>query len=240
MYVETEHFLGRGRYNVVYKIPHTVKEVFLPDGLIGKLECSFQKRNQIDYTNAARLSLEKESELLKVIDHANIVKCFGWMTISFDEHNIPKTVMLLQKCRRETLNDVVMSDNYAYPKPTVVVWCAAQLIQVLIYLRANKIVHKDITLKNILISEETMVENRFILKLKLCDFEDALVHNETPEAFADVRNGIHNSPEIWTNVMVGDFLRIGKVLWSAYYRREFPNSRPRQPSVEPRLQEGLQ
>ena len=97
--------------------------------------------------NKAMLCLENEYDILKKLDHPNIVKCFGWANIDEREG------ILLEFIDGFSLSESIDEKlTFDFDK----------LEKVLEYLHNRCIVHNDITQKNIMIDNK---EN-----LKLIDF----------------------------------------------------------------------
>ncbi|KAI6237722.1 Tyrosine-protein kinase [Aphelenchoides besseyi] len=144
-----ENTLGAGNFCVVYRgklrrngdqinvavkvCKHTVKERKIPD--------------EIEKVDKARLELIQEGQLMRSVRHANVIKFYG---IAFD--TLPVKIVMELCCGGSVEKLLqVFTDQISVPERVKIAREAAKGLE---YLHSKDIVHRDLAVRNILISSQ--------------------------------------------------------------------------------------
>ena len=145
--------LGKGRFGLCYKCC----------GIIDKKKKIYAAK-EIDVENSPKDKIENEIVIYKELGHKNIVKLYD--NFSYNK----KYYLMFEYCENKDLSSLLKKRRKL--KEIEVQYYIYQLIQALIHLQERNIIHRDIKLQNIFLTEK--------LELKLGDFGLArkLMHSE--------------------------------------------------------------
>ena len=135
--------LGKGRFGLCYKCC----------GIIDKKKKIYAAK-EIDVENSPKDKIENEIVIYKELGHKNIVKLYD--NFSYNK----KYYLMFEYCENKDLSSLLKKRRKL--KEIEVQYYIYQLIQALIHLQERNIIHRDIKLENIFLTEK--------LELKLGDF----------------------------------------------------------------------
>ena len=104
--------------------------------------------------NKAKAKLMSEIKIHRCLKHKNIVQFHNF----FDDDN--RIYIMLEICENNSLHE--MLDKRKTLEELEVQYFARAIIQMLIFLRSKRIIHRDLKLGNILLSNQ--------MEIKICDF----------------------------------------------------------------------
>ena len=140
--------LGEGSYGRVYLVSHKMIGAFRAMKII-------QKVDNIDENNV--LEILNEINVLKKIDHPNIIKLFEFY---FQNNNY---YLITENCSGGELFELVNDTQFTEPQVAYIMY---QLFSAINYCHKMRIIHRDLKPENILITKNN---NNFI-DIKICDF----------------------------------------------------------------------
>ncbi|CAJ0924151.1 unnamed protein product, partial [Mesorhabditis belari] len=150
--------IGNGAFGCVYLFRN-------PTFVVKVMQCEgdrFQQATKRKYSQA-------EGEILKKLDHPNIIRSFR--TLEILHHDQMSFAIVMEFCELGSLDQIVFTPKYIYTMKTVVEW-STQLFSALIYLHEmHRLTHRDVKPENILVTGD------FILKL--ADFGTAKKNDNT-------------------------------------------------------------
>ena len=179
-YSYNNNYIGQGSFSKVYKglddknNNYAIKKIY--------------KKNDIKYLNL----IEKEIEIMKKLNHKNIVKLY-------DEIYTEKYIYLIMELCDNDLNTYIHNNDLS---ENIIKNIMKQLIEVLKYIMDNNIVHRDLKPHNILINKDNT--------LKLADFGFAKEFKETLLTNTICGSPLYMAPELLNN----DKYNIKSDLWS--------------------------
>ena len=145
--------LGEGAFGEVHLVKHNLTKAIRAMKVIKKRD-DFENDNDQDLLN--------EINVLKKIDHPNVIKIFEFY---IDKENY---YLITEYCSGGDLFSVVTEHNLSEMKVAYIMY---QLFSALNYCHKMKIIHRDLKPENILIAKN---ENDF-LRIKICDFGTAQI-----------------------------------------------------------------
>ncbi|OMJ84731.1 hypothetical protein SteCoe_14122 [Stentor coeruleus] len=128
-------------------------------------------------------SLKNEIEILKNLDHPNIIKIFD------DFEDQKHFYFIMEKCQGGDLNSLIPKKNFF--TEVFIVKILKQLLSALSYLHDNNIVHRDIKLENILFLKDKDYE-----KIKIIDFGVAQYYQDNKFMTVSVGTLLYTAPEV--------------------------------------------
>ncbi|CAJ0936280.1 unnamed protein product, partial [Mesorhabditis belari] len=150
--------IGNGAFGCVYLFRN-------PTFVVKVMQCEgdrFQQATKRKYSQA-------EGEILRKLDHPNIIRSFR--TLEILHHDQMSFAIVMEFCELGSLDQIVFTPKYIYTMKTVVEW-STQLFSALIYLHEmHRLTHRDVKPENILVTGD------FILKL--ADFGTAKKNDNT-------------------------------------------------------------
>ena len=170
--------LGEGSYGVVYLVNNTLTNTKVTMKKIIKI-----KENIID-----NLEIKNEIEILRKLDHPNIVKIIEYFE-SKDAYYI-----ITEYCEKGELYGYIKNE-YSEKQLAVLFY---QVFSGLVYLHDNNIFHRDIKLENILISEieKDLKTSQQFFWIKIIDFGTAKIFRQNKRERAIVGSSYYIAPEV--------------------------------------------
>jgi len=159
-------FLGKGGYALCYKVYDPNAKTYYAAKVVSK--------RKIYLSQTSKRFFEKELEIHKNIDHPNIVKFIDNFEI-INNQGEELFIIILELCG-ESLSSFLRREK-RFDENKVKIYLT-QIISALRYLHSKGIVHRDIKLGNMLLSEN---------RIKLCDFGMA-------DYVAQISNNICGTP----------------------------------------------
>ncbi len=165
--------IGKGSFSSVYAAHHI-------DNKSSTYAIKVIKMKKI--SEHIREKIEQEVEILSNISHQNIIKLYD----SFYYDNI--LYMVLERCKTDLHTEMTTNKNIS--SETKIDWIK-QLISSLIYLHANKVVHRDLKPQNILLDADN--------RLKIIDFGFSRYFNPSDMMKTICGSPLYMSPELFIN-----------------------------------------
>ena len=186
--------LGKGNYGLVYLTKMKDKPGFYATKEINR---SIAERPE----NINRLLYE--IELLKIINHPNIVKFCGL------KKTMNNWYLITEFCNGGSLLDNLKKYMAIYHRPfteEIVQYLMKQIVSAIYYLHFNKIIHRDLKLDNILINYPSDYDknalNLMNCQVKIIDFGFATKLNK-PLTFTALGTPTNMDPKILENIKTG-------------------------------------
>jgi len=166
--------LGEGSFGTVEKVIHK------KTGIVRALK-RINKRNQI----STELEIKNEIEILKKLDHPNIVKIFEFYNSTENYY------IVTEFCKDGELFDY-LAKNGAF-KEDQVAYIAYQILSAVYFCHSSNILHRDLKPENILI--ESINKNGY-LDVKLIDFGIAKIFEKNKTENEIVGTSYYMAPEV--------------------------------------------
>ena len=170
--------LGDGSYGVVY----------LAVNIITKQNIAMKKIKKVKENEIDDMEIKNEINILKKLDHPNIVKIIEF-------YSAPKAYYIITDfCSCGELYNQIKT-QYSENQLAVLFY---QVLSGLYYLHSNNIVHRDLKLENILISEieKDKVTNEKYFWVKIIDFGTAKIFEKNKSEKAVVGSSYYIAPEV--------------------------------------------
>ena len=154
------------------------------------------------------IKIEREFNIMRQIDHNSIIKVYD----IFKEEKIGMYVILMQYFPSITIKEFIQENPVKLESQIQI---SHKISEAVSFLHENFIVHRDLTLDNILINPETF-------DVKIIDF-GLSESNVGPNDFEDPEGNIKFRPpalDIFQNMYVSDFWNMGLVILSVFWGRK--------------------
>ena len=170
--------LGEGSYGIVYLVHNTLTNTRVTMKKIIKV-----KENEVD-----NLTIKNEIDILKKLDHPNIVKIIEY----YDSKDA--FYIITEYCKKGELYGYIKHE-YSERQLAVLFY---QVFSGLCYLHDNNILHRDIKLENILISEieKDPITSKLFFWIKIIDFGTAKIFRQNKRERAIVGSSYYIAPEV--------------------------------------------
>ena len=170
--------LGDGSYGTVYSVVNNQTGIYAAMKKIEKL-----KENEID-----DLEIKNEINILKKLDHPNIVKIYEFYDTLTDFY------IVTEYCKKGELYGYIK--NYYSENQLAVLFY--QVFSGLSYLHEKHILHRDLKLENIMISEieEDINTKEKYFWIKIIDFGTAKIFKKNKNEKAVVGSSYYIAPEV--------------------------------------------
>ena len=170
--------LGDGSYGTVY----------LAMNLFTRTNVAMKKINKVKENEIDEMEIKNEIDILKKLDHPNIVKILEFYSTEKAYY------IITDYCSCGELYNQI-KHQYTENQLAVLFY---QLFSGLCYLHANNIVHRDLKLENILISEieRDKETNKNLFLIKIIDFGTAKIFEKNKSEKAVVGSSYYIAPEV--------------------------------------------
>lgn len=152
-----------------YEWSTTEKDAFLGEGTFGRVYKGKNKTNdqkvavkkfQHSGWNAANPFITREAEIIKALDHKNVVKFFALEDIT-NRSLIKRRVLIMELCDETNLEDLIQENPYGLSSDQFARF-SQNLIDAIKHLYEKNVVHRDLKPGNILVSHHN---NELIFKI---------------------------------------------------------------------------
>ena len=154
--------LGKGSFGATYLTQKGADPIILATKVL--------ERKKME-KGSLKKYLENEIQILKELDHPNIVKFYDFLASNSNYY------LIMEFCNGGDLTGCLQKYKNLYKEPfniEIVQYLMRQIIDALAYIHSKKIIHRDLKLDNILLSfeNETDKQNLNLLssKIKIIDF----------------------------------------------------------------------
>jgi len=153
MHYEKQELLGEGSFGTVYRVIHK------QTGFIRAMKIIDKQSTELDQDT--EISLINEINILKTLDHPNIIKVFEYF-------NTQRRLFIISElCTGGELFDKITKEEKFSEKVTANIM--KQVLSAISFCHLNKVIHRDLKPENILIvSEKESLEDLF--EVKIIDF----------------------------------------------------------------------
>ena len=187
--IEETNGLPTMKYKVISRLGDgSYGSVYLAINLMTKANVAMKKINKIKENEVDDMEIKNEIDILKKLDHPNIVKIFEF-------YSTPKAYYIITDFAScgELYNQI--KHEYTENQLAVLFY---QIFSGLYYLHTNNIVHRDLKLENILISEieRDMKTGKKYFWTKIIDFGTAKIFEKNKNEKAVVGSSYYIAPEV--------------------------------------------
>ena len=170
--------LGSGSYGNVYKAKNIVLDKIVAIKMIEKVQ-----ENMID-----DLEIKNEINILKTLSHPNIVKIYEFFDTTIYYY------IVTEFCKNGELFSYI-KNKYSEQQLTVLFY---QVFSGLVYLHEKKILHRDLKLENLMISEieKDIVTGEEYFWIKIIDFGTAKIFEKNRAEKTLVGSSYYIAPEV--------------------------------------------
>ena len=183
----------KGLPTMKYKVTNKIGEgsygaVYLAHNLFTKQKVAIKRIVKSEENKIDELELKNEINILKKLDHPNILKIIEFYS---SEHSY---YIITDYCANGELYDQI---KYKYNENQLAV-LFYQILSGLAYLHTNNIVHRDLKLENILITEietDTKTNDRYFW-VKIIDFGTAKFFDKNKKEKSVVGSSYYIAPEV--------------------------------------------
>jgi calcium-dependent protein kinase len=173
---EVEKTLGEGTFGKVVKVRHKVTGQFRAMKIIDKIN------------SESDMDIRNEIEILKTLDHPNIVKIFEcFITSNY-------CYLITEICDQGELYDDIISHKLpsAY-KEEAAAYIMYQILSGLYYCHSKNVIHRDLKPENILIEYKDMSDFH---KIKIIDFGTAKIFEKNTKYNKVIGSAYYMAPEV--------------------------------------------
>ena len=177
------------KYNILSKLGDgSFGTVFLAINSLTKSKVAMKKIIKVKENVIDNLEIKNEIDILKKLDHPNIVKIF-----EFYETN-DSYYIVTEYCKKGELYGYI-KNQYTEQQLAVLFY---QVFSGLCYLHDNHILHRDLKLENILISEieKDLKSKQNFFWIKIIDFGTAKIFKKNKSEKAVVGSSYYIAPEV--------------------------------------------
>jgi len=181
-YYEEINLLGEGSFGKVFKVSHKLSKVIRAMKIINKKDALIG--------NETEAALIKEINILKSLDHPNILKVYEYF------NNKRRLYIITELCTGGELFDKISNEKCFNEK--IASHVMRQLLSAVQYCHANGIIHRDLKPENILI-ESVEEYNKEFFTIKVIDFgtSDKLAKNKMMDK--QIGTPFYIAPEVLNN-----------------------------------------
>ena len=163
--------IGEGSFGKVYLVKHKI------NGVVRAMKVIHRTDKDAD------LEVLNEINILKKIDHPNIVKIFGFFISKSNYY------LLTEYCEGGDLFDLINSNNFTEMQVAYIMY---QIFSAINYCHKMKIIHRDIKPENILISKN----EGELYRVKICDFGTSQIFRRGDKQDVVVGSLFYIAPEV--------------------------------------------
>ena len=170
--------LGSGSYGSVYKAKNLILDNIVAIKVIEKVQ-----ENMID-----DLEIKNEINILKTLSHPNIVKIYEFFDTPIYYY------IVTEYCKKGELFDYIQN-KYNERQLAVLFY---QVFSGLVYLHEKKILHRDLKLENLMISEveKDVITDEEYFWIKIIDFGTAKIFEKNRAERAVIGSSYYIAPEV--------------------------------------------
>jgi len=174
--------MGEGAFGKVYKVIHKTTGSLRAMKVINKIKAQINDDSDDDLIN--------EINILKVIDHPNIMKIYEFF-------NTPRKLFIISElCTGGELFDKITEVKHFNEK--IAAHIMSQLLSVISFCHAKNIVHRDLKPENMLIeSEEERTKDYF--NIKIIDFGTSKISKKSKLLSKQIGTPFYIAPEVLNN-----------------------------------------
>ena len=187
--IEETNGLPTMKYKVIQKLGDgAYGTVYLAINLMTKAKVAMKKINKVKENEIDDMEIKNEINILKKLDHPNIVKILEF-------YSTPKAYYIITNfCQCGELYNQI---KYQYNENQLAV-LFYQVFSGLYYLHSNNIVHRDLKLENILITEieKEKKTGKNLFWIKIIDFGTAKIFEKNKSEKAVVGSSYYIAPEV--------------------------------------------
>ena len=187
--IEETNGLPTMKYKVVQRVGDgAYGTVYLAVNLMTKAKVAMKKINKVKENEIDDMEIKNEIDILKKLDHPNIVKIIEF-------YSTPKAYYIITSfCQCGELYNQI---KYQYNENQLAV-LFYQVFSGLYYLHSKNIVHRDLKLENILITEieKEKTTGKNLFWIKIIDFGTAKIFEKNKSEKAVVGSSYYIAPEV--------------------------------------------
>ena len=187
--VEETSGLPTSKYKVISKLGEgSYGTVYLAINIMTKAKVSMKKINKVKDNEVNELEIKNEIDILKKLDHPNVLKILEF----YSTHKA--YYIITGYCSKGELYSQI---TYKFSEHQLAV-LFYQVFSGLLYLHSNHIVHRDLKLENILISDienDILTDNKYFW-VKIIDFGTAKIFEKNKTEKAVVGSSYYIAPEV--------------------------------------------
>jgi len=167
--------LGKGSYGKVLLVSHKITGAIRAMKIINKIDDGFENNDE---------EVLNEINILKKIDHKNIIKIFEFY---IDENNY---YLVTEYCKGGELFALLRKTKLTEIQVAYIMF---QLFSAINYCHKMKIIHRDLKPENILITKN----NKGFIRIKICDFGTSQIFQKGEVQYSIVGSLLYLAPEIF-------------------------------------------
>jgi serine/threonine protein kinase len=201
--------IGKGTFGKVFL---TVKDNY--PGLLATKVIDISKikndKKTLDYLN-------REEEIMKELDHPNIIKLNNF--IEFNEHYF----FIMEYCNGGTLSDLLKKYLKKYRKPftlEIIQYYMRQIVEGLKYIHSKDIIHRDLKLSNILVHFKNIRGKDKVDTVDFNNLDDKDLLNSTIKIIDFGLSFILKKPDDLAKSVVGTPFNMDPLVLKKYYQEE--------------------
>ena len=187
--VEETSGLPTSKYKVISKLGEgSYGTVYLAINIMTKAKVSMKKINKVKDNEINELEIKNEIDILKKLDHPNVLKILEF----YSTHKA--YYIITGYCSKGELYSQI---TYKFSEHQLAV-LFYQVFSGLLYLHSNHIVHRDLKLENILISDienDILTDNKYFW-VKIIDFGTAKIFEKNKSEKVVVGSSYYIAPEV--------------------------------------------
>ena len=166
--------LGKGTYGKVLLVSHKITGAIRAMKIINKIDDGFENNDE---------EVLNEVNILKKIDHKNIIKIFEFY---IDDNNY---YLVTEYCKGGELFVLLRKIKLTEIQVAYIMF---QLFSAINYCHKMKIIHRDLKPENILITKN----NKGFIRIKICDFGTSQIFQKGEVQYSIVGSLLYMAPEI--------------------------------------------
>jgi calcium-dependent protein kinase len=174
--------LGSGSYGKVYKVNIKNTQIFRAMKVIKK---------RYIYNSLEEEKIKKEIDILKSLDHPNIIRVFEFY------NTMKKLYIISELCNGgELFDQIIKFKNFDEKKASIIM---NQLFSAINFCHTNKILHRDLKPENILMESFIDEKNKKTLNIKVIDFGTAEIFKNKTMLSKLIGTPFYIAPDVLKN-----------------------------------------
>ena len=199
--------LGKGRFGKVFLTVKDINPVLLSTKVIDISKIKNDKKT-LEY-------LKREKEIMKELDHPNIIKLNNF--IEFNDHYF----FIMEYCNGGTLSDLLKKYLKKYRKSftlEIIQYYMRQIVEGLKYIHSKDIIHRDLKLLNILVHFKNIRGKAKVDTVDFNDLDDKDLFNSTIKIIDFGLSFILKKPDDLAKSGVGSPFNMDPLVLKKYYQ----------------------